>query len=289
MSSRISAIVPAYIRVASLLKTLERIRSCTPPPDEILVHADGARSEIIDAIHTHYPAVILLQSSPQVGPGGARNKLIAAAKHELVANFDDDSYPIDTDYFSRIQDAALRLPDAAVFSTLTVAEENAEIKTFGADSSREIPVFSGCGCVFRKSWFLKTGGYVPIPVAYSMEETDMSLRLHALGGRIVEVKQLKVCHYNPLEACPPPITRSYSIANIALLGFLRFPVILWPVIPFQIVSRLFWLLRHGFFEGAIAGLQLLPSHLQKYARYRKVLPAGTVLSWLIARRRVPYQ
>ncbi|CAN5772878.1 hypothetical protein BH11VER1_BH11VER1_10710 [soil metagenome] len=284
MPPRISAIVPAYTRVASLLRTLERICACTPPPDEILVHADGAHPEIMNAVRAGYPDILLLQSNRQVGPGGARNKLIAAAQHELVANFDDDSYPIDADYFLRIQDAAQRLPDVAVLSAITVPEMAAEGSTSRDDSFRHIQVFSGCGCVYRKSWFQKTSGYVPIPVAYSMEETDMSLRLRALGGDIVEMKALKVCHYNPLEACPPPITRSFSIANIALLGFLRFPIILWPIIPLQVLSRLVWLIRHGFGEGIIAGLRMIPLHLRKYAAYRKVLPAVTILSWLAARK-----
>lgn len=284
MSHRISAIVPAYTRVTSLLRTLERLNSCNPTPDEIIVHVDGANTELMDVIRDKYPEIMVLQSCPQVGPGGARNKLIAAAKYELVANFDDDSYPIDSDYFSKIQEVAIRLPDAAILSAVIVSEQKLDVNPGKETETHEIHVFSGCGCVYRKSWFMKTSGYVPIPIAYSMEETDLSLRYYALGGRIVETAQLQVCHQNPLEANPPPIIRTFSIANIALFGFLRFPVLLWPIIPLQILSRLVWLIRHGFYKGLLQGLKLIPSHVRMYANYRKVLPTSTIVSWLILRR-----
>src|SRR5215475_10350530 len=101
MNSGISAIVAAYERVEQTLATLRVIQSCVPPPDEILVHVDAHQIACEKAIRNAFPAVRILCSHDQVGPGGGRNKLVNAAQFEFIASFDDDSYPIDSDYFER--------------------------------------------------------------------------------------------------------------------------------------------------------------------------------------------
>ena len=97
----ISAIVPTCHRLDLLSSTINRLKDCVPPPNEILVHVDGEDSETMDWLATTHPDVILLVSRQPIGPGGGRNRLIRAATHELVASFDDDSWPIDQDFFAR--------------------------------------------------------------------------------------------------------------------------------------------------------------------------------------------
>src|SRR6185369_11564132 len=97
----ISAMVTAYERIEQTLATLRVIQSCVPPPDEVLVHVDANQIAVENAIRASSPNVRVLRSEAQIGPGGGRNKLVAAAQSEFVASFDDDSYPIDSDYFAR--------------------------------------------------------------------------------------------------------------------------------------------------------------------------------------------
>src|SRR5688572_13958406 len=110
----ISAIVTAYERIDQTLNTLHILESCDPKPDEILVHVDEGRIECVKAISSTFPQIRMLTSSERVGPGGGRNKLVAAASHEFVASFDDDSYPIDSDYFARVLQLFDRFPDASI-------------------------------------------------------------------------------------------------------------------------------------------------------------------------------
>ena len=107
LTSRIAAIVTAYERTEQTLATLRVIHNCEPRPAEVLVHVDGNQGCCAEAIRAAFPEVRVLVSGKRIGPGGGRNKLMAAATSELVASFDDDSYPIDSDYFAR----AVRLFD----------------------------------------------------------------------------------------------------------------------------------------------------------------------------------
>ena len=72
------------------------------------------RLSVKNAIRNAFPDVRVLRSNEQVGPGGGRNKLMSAAQFEFVASFDDDSYPIDSDYFARARNVFDRFPDASV-------------------------------------------------------------------------------------------------------------------------------------------------------------------------------
>ena len=213
------------------------------------------------------------------GPGGARNCLIAAAKHELVANFDDDSYPRHEDYFARVMDTAERFPEAAMLSAASQESEWREAVFLKA------AVPSGCGCVFRKSWFERTRGFVPLPIAYSMEEVDIGLQLHALGGVIVHDPFLRVRHDHPAAATMDARVNAHVMANTALLPFLRYPRWLWPAGLWQVTRRVVYCLLHGWTAGLGEGLGMIPSFLEGHRHRRQPLSSLSVLAWLLLRHR----
>jgi GT2 family glycosyltransferase len=279
---KISAIVTAYERIEQTLATLRVIQSCTPPPDEVLVHVDANRRDCEQAIRKAFPAVRVLLSEEQVGPGGGRNKLVKAARFEFVASFDDDSYPIDADYFARAAKLFAQFPDAAVIcAALYHAGE-----TIGLDErcAQWTADFSGAACIYRRQAFLDAGDYVPLPVAYGMEEVDLALRLHARGGRILTTRWLRVFHNTNLERHADPRVTAGSIANLALLAYLRYPVTLWVVGMGQCANRLLWLLRHGRRRGILKGVTMIPAHLRANHQYRLPVSRGVVRSYLALRR-----
>ena len=80
-----------------------------------------------------------------------------------------------------------------------------------------------------------------------------------------------------------PVTAG-SIANLALLAYLRYPVSLWIVGLGQCVKRIFWLLRHRRLRGICKGVAMIPSHLSANRRYRMPLTHEAVRSYLALRR-----
>ena len=282
----VTAIVTAYERVEQTLNTLRVLEACDPQPDEILVHVDANRIECEQAIRKAFPKITILLSSERVGPGGGRNKLVIAASNELVASFDDDSYPIDSDYFARVAQLFNRFPDASILcSALYHAGESIGLDERKAQWTAD---FSGGACVFRRNAFIEAGGYVPLPVAYGMEETDLALRLHSRGGKILSSSWLRVFHDTDLRLHAEPQVTAGSIANLALLAYLRYPVSLWSIGAWQCANRVLWLLRHGRHRGIGRGLAMIPGHLRAHRNFRLTVSHSAVRSYL-ALRRAPSQ
>jgi len=282
MKSGISAIVTAYERIDQTLATLRGIQSCVPKPDEVLVHVDANQMEIETAIRNTFPEVRILSSNNQVGPGGGRNKLVHTAQFGFVASFDDDSYPIDSDYFGRALKLLDRFPDASVIcAALYHAGESIGLDERSAQWTAD---FSGGACIFRRQAFLEAGGYVPLPVAYGMEEVDLAIRLHSRGGKILTTPWLRVFHNTDLKRHGDPRVTAGSIANLALLAYLRYPASLWVVGVGQCANRLLWLLRHGRRRGIWKGLAMIPAHLRANHGYRLPVSKRAVRSYLALRR-----
>ncbi|HKU77347.1 MAG TPA: glycosyltransferase [Pyrinomonadaceae bacterium] len=278
----ISAIVTAYERVDQTLATLRILQSCVPAPDEILVHVDANQIECENAIRNTLPNIQILRSVEQVGPGGGRNKLVNAARGEFIASFDDDSYPIDSDYFARARQVFEKFPEASlVCAALYHAGESIGLDERTAQWTAD---FSGGACIFRRQAFLDAGGYVPLPVAYGMEEVDLAIRLHSQDGRILTTPWLRVFHNTDLKRHGDPKVTAGSIANLALLAYLRYPVSLWGIGVGQCANRLLWLLRHGRHRGIVKGVTMIPAHLRANRGYRLPVSKEVVRSYLALRR-----
>lgn len=283
MTAPVTAIVTAYRRIDSVLATLKVLVECEPRPAEIVVHVDGGQRECAVAIQRAFPDVTVIVNDDHVGPGGARNRLVAAARHDVVASFDDDSYPVDRDYFARVLAVFEQFPDASVVDAFVFHPHQA----IEPESSAAfwVATFSGGGCAYRKARFLEVGGYVPLPIAYGMEEVDFGLRLHALGGRVLRSRQLRIFHDNDLTHHADPVITSASIVNLALLAYLRYPVSLWAVGAAQCANRVQWLVRHGRRRGVLDGLAAIPLTIAKHRRHRRPLGSRSVRSFLALRRR----
>jgi GT2 family glycosyltransferase len=279
----ITAIVTAYQRTKQTLETIRIIRDCEPRPNEILVHVDADQRDCEAAIGRVFPELKLLRSDQCVGPGGGRNKLVAAANNEFVASFDDDSYPIDADYFGRVLALFNTFPSAAILSAAVYHQ--GEVVAPDIQQSREwVSDFSAGASVYRRAAFLATGGFVPLPVAYGMEEVDLALRLHAQGAKILKTCWLRVFHNTDLKHHANPEVTAASIANLALLTYLRYPPSLWFVGLVQCCNRIAWLLRNGRRRGILPGLLMTPGYLRAHRRYRRPIGPGAVKSYLALRR-----
>jgi GT2 family glycosyltransferase len=278
----ITAIVTAYQRTEQTLETIRIIRACEPFPDEILVHVDADQKECEAAIGLVFPEVKILRSEHCVGPGGGRNKLIEVAKNQSIASFDDDSYPIDADYFARVVALLEQFPAATILCAAVYHQ--GEVVASDARTADWVSDFSGGACVYRRSPFLATGGYVPLRVAYGMEEVDLALRLHAQGGRILNTPWLRVFHDTDLKHHASPQVTAASIANLALLTYLRYPLSLWPIGLVQCCNRIFWLVRNGRRRGILSGLLMIPGHLRAHRQYRQQIRSRSVRSYLALRR-----
>lgn len=278
----VSAAIPTMNREERLVAALERILACEPPPDEVLVYVDHGDSGSAEAVRRCFDCVHVLQGSERSGPGGGRNLLVRAARHDIIACFDDDSYPLEPDYFRRLAETFAQHPRAAVVAARIFHRgdrigEATGLRMLAAD-------FVGCGCAFRRSAFEAVGGFVPIPLAYGMEESDLALRLHAAGHEVVLDGGLRVYHDSDLAHHESAEVTTASIRNLALLAYLRYPPGLWWLGVAQVARRTAWLLGHGRLKGVVSGLITIPAYLRRHRAHRRTVRARAVRGWMAARR-----
>jgi GT2 family glycosyltransferase len=284
----ISAVVTAFNRVDRTIKTLNNLRQCEPAPAEILVHVDGNQESCAAAIRAAHADVTIIVSPNRVGPGGGRNRLIAAASHPLVASFDDDSHPIDCDYFARVVAIFERAVEASVVSGYVYHRH----ESVGADRQEAVWVadFSGGACAYRRDHFMETGGYVPVETAYGIEEVDLALRLHARGRRVLQTPWLRVFHDTDLVRHADPAVTAASVTNIALLTYLRYPRLLWLIGAAQLGRRTWWLLANGRHRGVLRGIRDIGPAIRTHRASRELVAAESVRSYLRLRRHpVPFE
>jgi GT2 family glycosyltransferase len=173
-------------------------------------------------------------------------------------------------------------PKAAVIGT-KIYHQNEAIEPYTL-STRWTASFVGCGCAYRKEVFQQTSGYVQLPVAYGMEEADLSLRLHDLGWGVLESDWLRVFHNTELAHHSHPKITAASIANQMLLAYLRYPVLCWWLGVLQCISRIFWLIRHGRFSGIWDGILAIPVLIQQHQTDRQTVSAKSLFSYQRLRR-----
>jgi len=265
----LSVIIPTYRRPRNLLYTLREILRCDPAPREILVHVDSGDAETAGVVASVFPAVRLFTSSVKRGPGGARNRLVEECTNPLVVSLDDDSFPIDEDFFAAVERAFKAHPEAGVLA-MAIIHDGEPVVPRGPDC-RDVGDFVGCGCAYRREAFLQTSGYVPLAIAYGMEEADLALQLLDEGWSIVEVDDLRVRHATDRAHQSSRKIVAAHVSNTALLAFLRYPprMVLYGIA--QVANRVLYSVRRGHIVGALWGLLQIPSTiLQNWSMRRPV-------------------
>ena len=100
----VTVIIPTYKRGPALIDSLMKLSQCVPMPDEILIHFDGNDKESEATLRSSrltLPVITIINAN-NVGPGGGRDVLIRKSRNEIIVSLDDDSYPIDINFFDRV-------------------------------------------------------------------------------------------------------------------------------------------------------------------------------------------
>lgn len=271
----VSVIIPTWRRLDPLRKTLRKLDGCNPAPAEILVHVDAGDDQTVPWLHEHAPQVQVLKSDERMGPGGGRNRLMSASTQPYVVSLDDDSYPLDADYFARVATSFEEHPEAGIL--VASMTNRGETAPESRHETTQVASFVGAGCAYRRDAWKDTAGYVPLPLAYGMEEVDLSLQLIEEGWSILRDQRLRVFHDTDLSHHTDSDTVAATIANHALLGYLRYPVSGWGLALAQFVNRIWWSIQVGRTEGVWEGIRQTPARLRKYRKWRDPVSWATLL------------
>src|SRR4051812_43326187 len=110
----VAVVIPTYNRGAAIFSALERIKACEPGPAEIWIHIDLSDGALEHELSIKYPDVSVLTSASRIGPGGGRHQCLLKCRSPYAASFDDDSFPIDVDFFETVCRLFLENPRAGI-------------------------------------------------------------------------------------------------------------------------------------------------------------------------------
>lgn len=274
-STDFSVIIPTYRRTDQLRDLLTRLSQSKLGPGEILVHVDAGDSETPSMLAGQFPKTVAwIQSTSTQGPGGGRNLLVQMATTPLIVSLDDDSWPMDPDFFALAVRMMEQNPKAGIVAC-AVNVAGAEMKS---PEDRLVPVsnFENCGCVIRREAFLQTSGFLPLRHAYGMEEADLSLQILDHGWDILHSDALRVFHDTVMAHHSSPPVNAAHITNTALLAFLRYPRRDWPLGALQVLNRVRYATKVRRFAGIVTGLMAIPSACWRYRHYRKPVRPETL-------------
>jgi glycosyltransferase involved in cell wall biosynthesis len=278
----VGVVIPTYNRGLAVLSTLARIYACDPRPAEVWVHVDAADGILEAELARQFPEVGVLTSPIRLGPGGGRHRCLQVCKTPYVASFDDDSYPVDNDYFSLVEKLFLQNPGAAVIGASIWHRHDTPIVR--SESIRQMPSFTGCGNAIRLAAYRQVRGYLPRLVPYGMEESDVSLHLFAAGWKIYDSGELRVFHDTELKHHESSEITSGYVTNVGLFAFLNYPVIGWGWGLLQLANAVVFCIRMGRIRGLWSGIFHIPVECFRNRQYRKPIAWNTVRNYLRFRR-----
>jgi GT2 family glycosyltransferase len=268
-TTQVAVIIPTYNRGLRVLSVLEKIQTCEPQPAEIWVHVDRADGAVESKLNRQFPNVRVLTSPIRLGPGGGRHRCLLDCSTPYAVSFDDDSYPVDSDFFASVEQLFSELPHAAVLgASIWHRHEPEKART---KSLVQFPDYVGCGHAVRLAAYRQVRGYIPRPVAYGMEERDLSLQLFAAGWQIYEVGHLRVFHDTDLKHHQSAEVTSAAITNTGLYAFIHYPIIAWGVGLLQLANKIAYSLQMGRTGGISSGLLRIPADCYRHRQYRKPL------------------
>jgi GT2 family glycosyltransferase len=262
----VAVVIPTYNRGTAVLSVLEKIHQCDPKPAEIWVHIDMADGALERQLNQRFPQVRVLTSTTRLGPGGGRHRCLVSCTMPYAVSFDDDSYPVDVDFFGDIQRLFSMHPRVAVLGA-SIWHRN-EIAKVRKRDLVPIPNHIGCGFAIRVAAYRQIRGYLPLPVSYEMEESDVSLQLFAAGWQIYEAGCLRVFHDTDRTHHASAEITSATITNVALRAFLHYPIVGWGWGLLQVANKIAYCVRMGRVRGICSGIFRIPVECYRNRRFR---------------------
>ena len=278
----VAVIIPTYNRGRAVVSVLEKVLSCDPPPAEIWVHIDRSDGLLERDLEERFPGVRILTSADRLGPGGGRHRCLLLCDVPFAVSLDDDSWPVDREFFAEIEPLFAEYPQAAIFgASIWHRSEAPKVRN---QFVRRVVSYVGCGNAIRVAAYRDVRGYLARATAYGMEEGDVGLQLFAKGWHVYSAGALRVyhdtdrAHHNAAE-----ITAS-TITNLALLAFLHYPARNFGRGLAQIANRIAFCVRKGRIQGIAAGIAGIFKECYRNRDLRKPIRNDVLAEYLRLRR-----
>jgi len=248
----VAVVIPTYKRGSAVISVLDKVLACDPQPAEIWVHIDQNDGVLERHLMERFPGVHILTSAGRLGPGGGRHRCLLACGAPYAVSLDDDSWPVDADFFAAIEPLFSSYPRAAIFGASIWHRAEAEIRRSRA--VRRVASYVGCGHAVRVAAYRDIRGYLARPMAYAIEESDVGLQLFVRGWQVFSAEELRVYHDTDRTHHEASEVTATTITNLALLAFLHYPAMDLGRGAAQVANRVAYSVRRGRIRGVASGV-----------------------------------
>ena len=190
----VSVMITTSNRLEELQRTLQMLGKLDPPPDEVLVTADGCTdgtAEFLSAM----PNVKFVVNQPARGSVASRDRMIREARGELVLALDDDSYPEQLDCIARFVPLFEQRSNLAVLHFPQRTDEYPEtVAQMDFGHEKLTRSFANSGAVLHRSTYLDLAGFEP-RFYHMYEEPDYGLQCLAAGYDVVFSPIITIRHH----------------------------------------------------------------------------------------------
>ena len=248
----VAVVIPTYNRGSAVVSVLEKVLACDPQPAEIWVHIDQNDGVLERHLMERFPGVHILTSAGRLGPGGGRHRCLLACGAPYAVSLDDDSWPVDADFFAAIEPLFSSYPSAAIFGASIWHRAEAEIRR--SRVVRRVASYVGCGHAMRVAAYRDIRGYLARPMAYAIEESDVGLQLFVRGWQVFSAEELRVYHDTDRTHHEAAEVTASTITNLALLAFLHYPAMDLGRGAAQVANRVAYSVRRGRIRGVASGV-----------------------------------
>lgn len=193
----LSIVVLAHNRRDALVATLEALARDEATRDAEVIVVDNASADgSADLVRQRFPRVRVVALAKNIGVAGF-NRGVAEATGDVVLVLDDDAIPA-TGAVARAMQMLRDRPEAwaVTLHPRHPSDDRSEWPFAGDAPSEDWPVM-GCANLVRRWAWARAGGYDPSFFLYR-NDTDLSLKIRRLGGRVLFDPALVVEHHSPI-------------------------------------------------------------------------------------------
>jgi GT2 family glycosyltransferase len=191
----LSVMITTKNRIAELRRTWRVLQQLDPPPLEILITADGCTEDVVKTVKEEFSHARVLVNEIGLGSVASRDRMMRAARGDLVLAVDDDSYPEQLDCIARITPMFEHRPKLAVLHFPQRTDEYPETLTetdFGSEYlTRSFP---NSGAVLRRVTYLQLPGFES-HFFHAYEEPDYALQCVAAGYDVLFSPVITIRHH----------------------------------------------------------------------------------------------
>lgn len=229
----VSVVIPTRNREVDLAETLEQLGRSDYERVEVLVCDDASDVDPRARLRERFPHVRVMRAARRVGPCELRNRLVAAARGEVIVGLDDDCCFERADALSTIAAVFAARPSLGLLSCRVRTPDGRLWPARCGEPMRESAWFIACAFAVRRAAYQAVGGMDP-RIFRAGEERDLAIRLMDAGYEIRHADELVALHRESPADRDHQFIHGLALRNELLFAVQRVP---WPFVPGRLMRH----------------------------------------------------